>query len=480
MNSLIQKIKAMPAGVKASVAYFLASIITSGISYLTTPIYTNMLPSDVIGQVSVYMTWVNVFGVLATFRLYYGVFNNGMLDFKDNRDGFSYALLRLSNIISLVFSVVILALYPFIRKYINMDIPLLLLMLIEFFTQPAYYFWSTRQRYEYKYKKNVLVSILVAIITPAIAVLAIYAFNDHKLYARLFGGIVPLILLYIGFYAYIVSKGRSRVDRKTERSYWKYAFFFNLPLIPHYLSTYLLGNSDKIMIQQITGNSDAGYYSIAHNVAAIVLIIWSAANSSLVPYTYEKCKEKDYKSISNVALSILTIFGVACVFIILLAPEVIAVMSTPEYRSAMYVVPPIVGGVFFQVHYYLYANVLYYYKKPKYVMYSSVLATILNIVLNYIFISKYGYIAAGYTTISCYLVQAAIDYFAMRHVVKENVYNMKYVGVLSLALVLISIFSNMTYDYAVIRYIAIAVICVAAIVFHKRIINIFKSMKKKA
>ncbi len=480
MNNIISKIRSMPAGVKASVAYFLASIITSGISYITTPIYTNMLPSEVIGQVSVYMTWVNVFGVLATFRLYYGVFNNGMLDFKDDRDGFSYALLRLSNVISLVFAVLILACYPFIRKYINMDIPLLILMLVEFFTQPAYYFWSTRQRYEYKYKKNVLVSILVAIITPSIAVLAIWLFSEHKLYARLFGGIVPLILLYIGFYIYIVHKGKPKLDRKTERSYWKYAFFFNLPLIPHYLSTYLLGNSDKIMIQQITGNSDAAYYSIAHNVAAIVLIIWSAANSSLVPYTYEKCKEKDYKSISNVALSILTVFGVACVLIILLAPEVIAVMSTPEYRSAMYVVPPIVGGVFFQVHYYLYANILYYYKKPKYVMYSSVLATALNLVLNYIFISKYGYIAAGYTTIFCYLIQAVIDYFAMRHVVKEKIYNMKYVGLLSLVLVAISIFSNMTYDYYIIRYVAIAVIFIVTILFHKRIIGIFKTMKQKA
>lgn len=480
MKNLLAKLHSLPKGVKASVAYFIASVITSGIGYLSTPIYTRLLPSDVVGQASVYMTWVNIFGVLATFRLYYGVFNNGMLDYKDNRDGFSLSMLKLSNLITLGFAVVFFIAYPFLRKYINMDIPLALLMIIEFLTQPANLFWSGRQRYEYKYKKVVFFSILIALCTPIITVLSILIFNNHKLHARLFGAIMAAVAFYIGFYIYIYIKGRGKCDRKTMLEHWKYAFFFNLPLIPHYLSTYLLGNSDKIMIQNITGDSDAAYYSIAHNVAAIVLIVWSAANSSLIPFTYEKCKEKDYKSISNVSLSILTLFGVACVLIILLAPEVIMIMSTSEYRSAMYVVPPIVGGVFFQVHYYLYANILYYFKKPKYVMYSSVIATFSNIVLNYIFISKFGYIAAGYTTIFCYLLQATIDYFALRHVVKEKVYNMKYVGALSLALVLISIFSNLTYNFVIIRYVAVAAIFALAIVFRKKIMSIFSSMKKKA
>ena len=55
-------------------------------------------------------------------------------------------------------------------------------------------------------------------------------------------------------------------------------------------------------------------------------------------------------------------------------------------------------------------------------MYGSVGATAANLLLNRLFIPRFGYIAAAYTTLVCYLLQAAIDYWAMRHVIREKIY----------------------------------------------------------
>ena len=104
-------------------------------------------------------------------------------------------------------------------------------------------------------------------------------------------------------------------------------------------------------------------------------------------------------------------------------------------------------------------------------------AASLNILLNYIFIRQYGYIAAGYTTLVCYLVQAALDYAVMRRIAKEQVYNMKYIGVLSLCVIAVSFISNFIYDSALIRYIVLAVIVAVCLAFRKKIIGIFKSLK---
>ena len=153
-------------------------------------------------------------------------------------------------------------------------------------------------------------------------------------------------------------------------------------------------------------------------------------------------------------------------------------MSPKSFREAIYVIPPIVGGVFFQVHYYIYANVLYYYKKSKYVMIGSITATLLNIVLNYIFINEYGFIAAGYTTIFCYFVQALIDYFAMKKVVGESVYNMKVIAAMSVGIVVISLVSNLTYDYLIIRYVIAAVIVALGVIYRKKLMSLFAGMKK--
>ena len=105
--------------------------------------------------------------------------------------------------------------------------------------------------------------------------------------------------------------------------------------------------------------------SAAHSVAFVVLVVWTAAHASLIPFIYENCKTKNYSAISKVTLPILAMFGGTCILLILLAPEAIALMATHDYREAIYVVPPVVAGVFFQVHCYLYADVLYYYKKPR-------------------------------------------------------------------------------------------------------------------
>ncbi len=476
MGGILKKIRSMPQGVKASVAFFAASLVTRGISYIVTPIFTRLLSPEEYGQVSVFTTWLEVFGIVAMFCLSYGVFNNGMLDYPDRRDEYSFSMLILSNIITVAFFAILLCLYPLIKEYLGIDLPLVFVMGLVFLLQPAYNFWTGRQRYELKYKYTAMFSILSAVLTPVVAIVCILLYPDEKLYARIFGAEITLCLFYVAFYVYLLIKAKGRVNTK----YWKMALLFNLPLIPHYLSTYLLGSSDKIMISNMVSDAATAYYSVAHSVAAVVIVVWTAINSSLIPYTYEKCKEKDYRSISKITLPLLTMFAVMCVVAIMFAPEVVAIMATADYREAIYAIPPIVGGVFFQVQYYVYANIVYYHKKPKYVMIASMTAMGLNLILNYVFISKFGYIAAGYTTLICYLVQASIDYFAMKKVTKDRVYNMRYIGALSLCVTAIALLSNLLYDYIWVRYVIVLCICVVLIICRKKIIGLFKAMKGKS
>lgn len=473
MITIRKNLSEIPRGVRASVAFFMASVVSMGISYITTPLYTRLLTPGEYGQVSIFSTWVSILGILAMFNLAAGVFNNGMLDYPDKRDEYSFSMLILSNIITLVFFCLFLAVYPLVKPWIGLDFPLVILMGVLFLFQPAYSFWIAKQRYELKYKMTFIWSVISAIFSPAVAIICIFIFNDNRLYARIFGAEIALILIYVGFYIYISIKGKFRVQTK----YWKGALLFNLPLLPHYLSIYILGSSDKLMISNLVSDSATAYYSVAYTVSSVAMVLWSAVNGSLVPYTYEKCKNKDYKSVSAVTIPILTVFATACIGVIMLAPEVVAIVATPDYSEAIYAIPPIVGGVFFQVHYSLYGNIIFYYKKPKYLTIATVVSATLNIILNYVFIRKFGYIAAGYTTLVCYFVQAALDYIVMRKIANERVYNMKYIGVLSAGVIAVSLLSNLIYAFAFVRYTILAVILIVCSIFRNKIFGVFKTMK---
>lgn len=475
MTINIKKIKQLPQGVKASIAFFFASVISKGIVYITTPLYTRLLTTDEYGQVSVYTTWLNLFGIVAMFCLSYGVFNNGMIDYPEKRDDYSFSMLILSNIITVCFSALLLCLYPLIKSQLGLEPPLLILMCLSFLFQPAYNFWTARQRYELKYKMTVIWTILTGLLSTLISVIAIICTSDNRFYARIFGAEMTLIVIYIGFYIYLAVKNSFKINT----CYWKSALIFNLPLIPHYLSTYLLGSSDKLMISYLIDDSATAYYTVAYSVAAIATTVWSAINSSLIPFTYEKCRDKNYKAISAITMPLLTVFAVVCILVIMLAPEVVAIMATADYMEAVYVIPPIIGGVFFQVQYFIYANIVYYYKRPKYVMYASVTSTVFNIVLNYLFIPKFGYAAAGYTTLICYMLQASIDYLALKKIVKEKVYNMRYLGILSLGVIITSLISAMIYDHTLIRYAVVLTSIILCIIFRNKIIGIIKTVRNK-
>ncbi len=448
-----------------------------GISYITVPIFTRLLTTDEYGQVNVFSSWMSLFGILATFYLYAGVFNNGMSDYPDKRDEYSFSMLVLSNLITIAFAIIIFALYPFIKGFLGLDFKLVVLMCAIFFFQPAYNFWSARQRYEMKYKALLASSISTAILSPVVALIFVLNASGSKANARIFGIECASIAVYIVFYVIIIARGK----RKVNTEYWKFALLFNLPLIPHYLSMYLLGSSDRVMISHMVSDSATAFYSIANSVASVSMIIWSAVNASLIPYTYEHCKRKDYKPISAVAIPILAVIAGCCVLVLMLAPEVVAILATADYKEAIYAIPPIVGGFFFQVHYGLYGNVLFYNKKTKYVMVATVVSAVSNLILNFIFIPIFGFIAAGYTTLASYLLQSVIDYFAMRKVLGgETVYNMKYIGALSLGVIVVALGSNLIYDYALIRYGIIAATLVVAVIFRNKIINMFKLMRAKS
>ena len=472
--SIRKQLENVPRGIKASAALFFATVVTKGIAYLTTPIFTRLLTAEEYGQVSVFQTWMGFWGIVAMFSLSAGVFNNGMSDYPDDRDEYSFSMLMLSNLITVASFGLLLCLFPRLRRWIGLDWPLMLLMGAVFLFQPAYNFWVSRQRYELKYKATALWAVGCALISPLTALLFVLLTDVNRTYARIFGAELPLIAVYIGFYIYLglKVKGRVRVD------YWRSAFFFNLPLIPHYLSGSLLGGSDKLMIAKLVGDAATAHYSVAYSVASIANIVWSSVNASLIPYTYERCKENDHKAVSDVTMPILTGVAVLCAAVIMLGPEVVAVMATKEYMEAVYAIPPVVAGVFFQVQYFIYANVIYYYKRPRYVMYASVSSAVLNIALNYVFIPRCGYIAAGYTTLVCYLLQAAADYWAMKKVVQSPVYDMKHVGLLSLILVGVALACNWIYRYPVIRYALCLAVLIFAALFFTRYAGSLKKNKR--
>ena len=439
---------------------------------MTSPIFTRLLSTSEFGVVSIYNSLLTMFTILATLNLSAGVFNNGMTDYKKDRDRLSFSFLVLGNIITIIIFSVVFIFFEQLRPILQIDKTLTALLFVTLMFQPALSFWSTRQRFEYRYKLSGFVSVAISFFSPLVAVICIHVF-DNAVYSRLFGGASVQITVYLTFYILLAYKAKGKI----KISYWKYALAFNLPLIPHYLSGYVLSVSNRLLISYFIDESHAGFYSLAFSIAAIVAIIWNAANVSLLPYTYEKCEKKQYGDISKVTIPIVALYALACCFVMLFGPEVMAIMAPKSYLVSLYAIPAIVAGTFFSSLYFIFANIVFYYKKPKFVMFASVISAVANLALNFMLIPRFGFLVAGYVSLACYILQALLDYIAMRLVLKEKVYNMKLIVLIAAGVLAAFVLSSVLYGYPVLRYIFIGLLLASAVLMRKRIISIVRNMK---
>ena len=67
-----------------------------------------------------------------------------------------------------------------------------------------------------------------------------------------------------------------------------------------------------------------------------------------------------------------------------------------------------------------FGNVEIYFHKQNAMLFSSVTVAVINIILDYILIQKYGYIAASYATMVSYYIYAGLHYMFMSRVCKEK------------------------------------------------------------
>ena len=276
-------------------------------------------------------------------------------------------------------------------------------------------------------------------------------------------------------YVWTVKKCKKHINIK----YWTYALKLDLSLIPYYLSMVLLNNCDRIMIGKICGNMYAAFYSIAHNASMVMNIIINSINSSFNPWLYQKLSEKEYGKIQELSRYLLIIVAGVSIIPIVFAPEIIAILGSDEYSSVVSIMPVFSYCVFLIYVYTLFSNVEMFFEKPGYTMYGSVSATVINIVLNYFFIKKFGYQAAAYTTLICYTLLSVFHYCIMRYICKmeeieQQIYDIKLIVLLFFMIIMCAVFISFLFEYLFIRFFVLIIIILFAVKKKEVLVRAFR------
>lgn len=476
MHKLINKYKEMSTPMKAALWYIICNFINKGISLLSTPIFTRIMTEEQYGTFSIFQSWFNILIIFTSLNIYLSSYTKGLIVYEKEQKKFTSSMLSLTTFITLIFFVVYIFNIDFWTKIFELSPDLMFAMFLELLFMPALEFWMAKERFDYNYRKVIAVSICMNIMCLGLSIVAVVN-TQNKIEARVFSDVFSKILFASVFFVIILLQGKKIFDK----NYWKYALKFNIPLLPHYLSNYILNQSDRIMIGKMVGKVQAAYYSVAYTISTVMFLLVTAINNALTPYIYKTIKANEVEKIKSKINPIVILMSFLSIFIMALAPEIIRIFAGESYLDAIYVIPPIAASVYFVFIYSMFSTIEYYYQRTGLISIATSISAILNLVLNFVGIKIWGYYAAGYTTLICYLCLTFFHYIFYKKIINKElpkeVYDIKVMIFSGIFILAVMIVMALLYKNIFIRYIVVLSILFYAIIKRDKIKDILINLK---
>ncbi len=478
MKKLYQKYKQLPIQGKATICYTICNILQRGISIIIIPAYTRLLSKAQYGEYSVFLSWLEIFEIIATFRLAGEGYVVGLTKNENEREEYSSSMQCLAIVVTSIFLILYLLCAPLINSLTGMSTTMTLLVFALLYAMTAISFWTLKSRVEYRYISVLVMTGISSLFMMVFGVTAAVISVDKAVAVVasrvLVQGSIGLVLIWINCRKHFTFY---------RKEYWHKALLFNLPLIPHYLSTVVLHNSDRIIIKQIVNSEAAGIYSVAYSASMALQLFGTSISQAIQPWLFKKLKDKSYDGIGNIMNVSLLVVAILNISLIALAPEAVAILAPASYQEAIWIVPPLAATVVVMFFYQHFVNVEFFFEESRMTSIASIGAALLNVGLNYLLIPRFGYLAAGYTTLFSYIAFGIVHYIFMRIVCKRNdcpgnLFDIKTMLLIMFGFAVLTVALEVGYKYTWLRFLILAGIIIAVIIKRKTLMVLLDEITK--
>lgn len=460
----INKYNSLPVQARAGFWFLVCTVIQRSITIITTPIFTRLLTNEEYGEYGVFISWMGILSCFVTMYIFSGIYPQAIVKYDEKRNEYSSGMQGFTITLVLFWGIVYCLTHSFWNDLFSLNTSEMSAMFIVMWGNAAFGFWSAEQRNDYKYKVLIIVTLAEAILQPVLSIILLLKF-ENKVDGLVWGIAIANLVCYFPLFADQMRRGKKFFSG----SVWKYSAELGIPLIPHYLSSVVLNSSDRIMIQKLVGDGPAGIYNLAYTISICGTLINQALLQTIQPWVYQRIKEEKYEDIKKMAYPALIAIGCINLMVILIAPELIRIFAPASYYEAIWVMPPVSLSVYFMFMYNLFSYFEFYFEKPVYVSVATFIGAGLNVLLNYIFIQKFGYVAAGYTTLVCYFAFAVAHYCFMKLICRQEmidakIYDIRIITAISLAVVAAGFLIMLTYNNIYIRYGLLLAVLIAVVI----------------
>lgn len=243
--------------------------------------------------------------------------------------------------------------------------------------------------------------------------LAFYDFNKQVNYIIFSNFIASSIMFLLLIPEYV--KVSWNFDLELLNKMMKYA----LPILVVGLAGVINQSGDKILYPFLMGGEEAaqvelGIYGANYKVAIIMVMFIQAFRFAFEPFIFNQSGGKKDKQTYAEVMRYFVIFCMLIFLGVTLYIDVVKLLIAPQYYPGLRVVPIVlmahfIFGIFF--------NLSLWYKltdKTRYAAYMALMGTAITLIINIIFVPRYGYIASAWANLVCYSSMMLLSYALMR------------------------------------------------------------------
>lgn len=399
------------------VAFFniLSTVLLRGISIFTAPLFSRLLGDSGYGVMAIYTIWTSAIAIAFPLQTQ-GTLVNGRIEFQpEEQNKYQSATMSMSILAFSVCSALVLVFVQPISALLKLEPFLICMMLLQAFGTFCVGFLTTKFTYEFKAGTNMLISLGVTLVTLILSLLFVLQLpHETRYYGRIAAVVLTYSLFGIPAAIYILAVGKTFFHKE----YWKFSLYLALPAVFYNLSDLVLGQSDRVMLQQMMSDAMVGQYSLALNFGNIMFTIFGALNNTWCPFFFEDMKQGNKEKLHAQATNFLELYTVLSIGFILLTTEVYHVFAAREFWNGTGLIPIFVTSFFINFLCTFPVNYEYYHKKIRVVAVVTITSSLLNIGLNYFLIQKIGMYGAAAATCISHGLQLTMHYVYARFIIK--------------------------------------------------------------
>jgi len=229
-------------------------------------------------------------------------------------------------------------------------------------------------------------------------------------YGILFGQLVSIVFFYF--------INREDFNFVFSKKLIKRILAFSLPSLPAILAGWIDSSLGQILIGKYISLEDAGEYSIALRIVSVFLLIQVALGNVWGPYVYENYNNINFKENVLKLFKFISLLLIILSFnISILSNYIILLLSNSNYlNSSNYLILLIIP---------MSLNILIIFvnigatisRKTKYLSYSSILGSLINLILLIVYLPKYGVI----TVPIALMISRLLSYMVLAHFTQKEI-----------------------------------------------------------